>query len=429
MAVTRSQKQIVSFFFKGGATSALFLWLEFRLFVAQKKLKLDGADAPSLSVLQYLNQWQQQASFVVPARWFLILLNAVVALIGFGAMAGVLNVGGEHVVNIWVPLAMFAFLPLIMTLSSAYFSLVSGNKQQLSGHPWLTFLVAKLNLTPYLAYKSLLLPWLFLQSQILALVFSLSALLSFFVLATFQDYHFGWSSTLIADNNIMVQIMAKISLPWHWLVAAPTTELIEQTRIVTQVGVSAEHLPQRWWTTLVMAIVVYGLLPRLMLSLALRQKFIGQLKASIMNNADVEQFVIAQQHQLSRNPLASEDEFPQPESVIVDSEDVAVITWQQSASNLKRIKNLGSDDWLVDDAWLSSEQSQLNNPVLVVVDPMQTPTGELADCIQALQQKNKSVTLVLFSEQVDEGRQDTQLKSWQFFAQRYQIVLQQGMLK
>ena len=432
MTVTESQKHIVAFFFQGGANSALFRWLSFRLFVAQKKLVIvtnNTSDTPPLSVIQYLHCWQDQHVHALPSSWFLTVLNALAALIGFTAMAGVLNVNSTHSINIWVPLALFAILPLLMTLSSAYASLISSNNQQLNGHPWLTFLIHKLKLTPYLPYKNILLPWLFWQTQFLALVFSLSALLSFLVLATFQDYHFGWSSTLISDNTTMANLMSTISWPWHSVIAAPSIELIEQSRMLAGNIAQPEITKQRWWLTLVMAMVIYGMLPRLILAIGLRQRFVKQLTASILNSADVEQFMVAQQHQTSDNPITSDEQYLLPDTINLNANAGHLITWQQTHHLFDSAKNLGSDDWLTDEAWLASEQSQFTKPVFVIVDPLQTPTGELADILQALQDKNTSVTLVLFAESYDEKRLQTHIKSWQFFAQQHQVTLKNGVKK
>ena len=430
MAVTESQKHIVAFFFQGGATSALFRWLAFRLFVAQKKLVLATnatSDTSSLSVIQYLQRWQDQHFHSLPSSSFLTVLNGLAALIGFTAMAGILNFNTTQSINIWIPIALFAVLPLLMTLSSTYVSLASSNNQQLNGHPWLTFLINKLKLTPYLPYKNILLPWLFWQTQFLALVFSLSALLSFLVLATFQDYHFGWSSTLISNNATMVNIMSVISWPWHSIIASPSAELIEQTRMVVDNTVQSEASQQRWWLTLIMAMLVYGMLPRLMLAMGLRQRFVKQLQASILNNADIEQFMVAQQHQTSDNPITSDEKYILPDIIHIDSSVAYLITWQQTHHTFGDAKNLGSDDWLADEAWLASEQSQFAKPVLVIVDPLQTPTGELADIVEALQEKNTSVTLVLSAESFNEKRLQIQLKSWQFFAQQHHITLKNGV--
>tara|TARA_R110001583_G_scaffold14629_1_gene60753 strand:+ start:263 stop:1618 length:1356 start_codon:yes stop_codon:yes gene_type:complete len=438
-ALSVSTATILQFFFRHGATTAMCRWLDFRLFVAQKHLRLEAStqvenyDADTLSPAEYLNRWEQRAlqqtdtsALTTPARWVLLLLGSLVALVGLASMAGVLNYSGRQPINIWVPLVLFAFLPLLLTLSSAYVALFSGGRQSVAGHPLLLQLADKLRLKHFLPYQNVLFPWLVWQAQLLGLVFSVAALLSFFALATFQDYQFGWSSTLITDNATMVQMMAVISWPWHWLVSSPGVELISQSRFTAQ-EMAAQGINQRgWWLTLVMAVTVYGILPRVALALLLRWRFIRQLRWSILNSADVEEFVLAQQYQPSRNPLVSDDPLVLPDVIDIRATNADLISWQQPQSDWPVVKNLGSGDWLEDEQWLSSSASARPRPVLLIVDPLQTPTGEMADCIELLQQQNTVVVLVLVSTQIDAERYEIQLKSWQFFASRHHIALKKG---
>ncbi|WP_439134206.1 DUF2868 domain-containing protein [Pseudomaricurvus sp.] len=444
MASTPSSKAILKFFFKNGASSALFSWLNFRLYVGRKKLKLEASESSAsaknaqerkpASTPDYLDQWEQQSTdhkvLTTPARWFFPVLSMAVILVGFGAMAGVLNYTVHRPVNIWVPLALFAFIPFALTVISAYLSLTTSPNQIEHGHPWLILLVNKLQLRQFLPYKSVLLPWLLWKTQMFALLFSVSGLLSFFILATFQDYQFGWSSTLISDNATMVNIMKAVSWPWHWYFETPSEELINISRF------SADNLPssslgESWWLTLVMAIVCYGILPRGLLALLLRQRFVSTLKRNIINSGDVEQFVAAQHYQTSVNPLDFEGEMEAPEEIHVQQADADIITWQQPDIHHGIVKNLGSSSSTEDDEWLNSEACTRDKPVLVLVDPLQIPTGELADCIELIQQHNSSVTLVLFSkdealEKNNEPRYVQQLKSWQYFSQRHQIPMKRG---
>ncbi|MFC6805491.1 hypothetical protein ACFQE2_07145 [Methylophaga thalassica] len=180
MASNHVTKAIEQFFFKGGATRALFRWLDFRLFVSQKNNKLiPSSENRSHSATEYLQAWQQQMSLTTPATGILRLLAVIAVLIGFTAMAGVLNVSQPSFINIWVPLALFAFLPLLLTLSSFYFSFLSPAKHNLHHHPLLHWLINKLNLQQFIPYKNLLLPWLLWQLQSAAILFSTSALLAF----------------------------------------------------------------------------------------------------------------------------------------------------------------------------------------------------------------------------------------------------------
>jgi hypothetical protein len=428
MALPLPTKAVLKFFFKDGITPALFYWLNFRLFVAKNKLKLPPIDKPVSSTRSangYLTQWQKQQQVIMPKPWVFGLLSLIAAIAGFVTMAGVLNYNHNQPINLWLPIALFAFIPLLLTLSSLYFSVFSPTKQLVDGHLLISTLVDKLTLTPFLPYKNLLLPWLFWQSQTLALLFSVSALLGFFVLATFQDYSFAWSSTLITNNETMIQLMAALSWPWHWIVASPSAELVSQSRIMLENATSHGISGEGWWPTLVMAMIVYGILPRLLLALFLRQNFVKQLRLSIVHSSDVEQFLVAQSHQASHNPILSEKDYAAPDTVDIHQANVDLITWQQPGSDLATVKNLGNADWLEDEQWLNSPASIRVKPVLIIVDPMQTPTGELADCIDLLQQNNV-VDLVLLSREGDGDRYASQLKSWQFFAKHHNITLKKG---
>jgi hypothetical protein len=195
---------------------------------------------------------------------------------------------------------------------------------------------------------------------------------------------------------------------------------------------------------------------------------VQSLRQSILNSADVEAFVLAQQQQSSINPLSWDDvnhlsanevltenqkrdqkrdqKKDDPEKQTDDQDyhkealnngaratsqtsaqtaGVDLISWQQPQSAQLVVKNLGSDDWAEDERWLHSAEAARSQPVRVLVDSLQTPTGELADCLDLLRQKNSSVVLVLQAKPADNSRYTLQLKSWQFFAKRNRITLQQ----
>ncbi|HEC75206.1 MAG TPA: DUF2868 domain-containing protein [Methylophaga aminisulfidivorans] len=430
MASSLSTKAIKHFFFKDGASQALFRWLDFRLFVSQQNSKLasiENSNKTTLSATDYLDAWQQQVSVAAPSIAILRIFSFIAMVIGFTTMAGVLNVNQHALINVWIPLALFAFLPFLLTLSSVYFSLLSSAKQNLQHHPILSWLIHKLKLERFLPYKNLLLPWLFWQLQTAAILFTTSALVSFFMLATFQDYRFGWSSTLITDNASMTQLMSVISWPWHWLLEAPSAELISQTRFSSPMEILPVAANDVWWMTLVIAIIVYGLLPRLFLALFLRRQLIKQLRGNIQHSGVLEQFIVAQKHQASRNPVRSNNDWRNTDEVSLPEPAINLISWQQPQLQFTVLKNLGTADWLDDENWLKSAASHNDKPAWIVVEPSQIPTGELADCVDLLQQHNPSVSLVLYPIDKEEPRFEQQKKSWQFFAQRHQIDLKEGI--
>ncbi len=113
--------------------------------------------------------------------------------------------------------------------------------------------------------------WLLLrQSQLFAALFNLAALAAGFALVVVQDLAFGWSSTLAIEPEELHQGVVWLATPWGWLLpqAVPSIELIETTRFFRLDGASGVVDALQlggWWPFLLLALAVYGLLPRLIL--------------------------------------------------------------------------------------------------------------------------------------------------------------------
>lgn len=115
--------------------------------------------------------------------------------------------------------------------------------------------------------------WQFIYwSQIAAVAFNLAALVTGAVTIAFTDLAFGWSTTLAADPVLVSRIVEAIALPWQWIVpsAVPDLALIEQSRFFRlEGGAGFDSESSRaltgWWSFTILAIVTYGLLPRLLL--------------------------------------------------------------------------------------------------------------------------------------------------------------------
>ncbi len=78
---------------------------------------------------------------------------------------------------------------------------------------------------------------------------------------------FGWETTLAVVPETVLKIVQVVSWPWSWLPNAhPTLEQIGGSQIAL-LGVveNAREAVVSWWPFLVYAVVVYGLLPRLIL--------------------------------------------------------------------------------------------------------------------------------------------------------------------
>ncbi len=379
-----------------------------------------AADSQSSTPSDLLKHWSNEYlghKALLPGYGFIIFF---VAFMGAVSMAGVLNYPRNHPINVFIPLALFAFLPLVLTVTSAYMTL-KPVKYGGAGHPLISLFIKRFNLTSYLPYQSILMRWLVWQFQSLSVAFICGALVSFFLLATFQDYQFGWSSTLIRDNAMMAEAVSIMSWPWHWWVAIPGVEAINNSRF--HIGGSTRSDHNFWWQIMVLAMLVYGLLPRLLLMLVLRWRFIDALKRNISQSSDLELFFVAQQHKESRNALL--DEVSDAQMAVIPLTDIKapLVGWHTMPSSIELIKQLGNDSWQQDEQWLTSFEAQQLTNIHVLVNAMSAPTGELADCIRLLP---KPVTLILCFDSKQHSRVEAQKISWQYFAQQHCIETKIG---
>ncbi len=116
------------------------------------------------------------------------------------------------------------------------------------------------------AYLPMLIP-----AQLFGIGFNIGAIVATIALEWFTDLAFGWGSALNVSPGTIHGLAQLIALPWSWLfgegVGVPTLAQVEGTRISLKDPMfimSAEHL-RSWRWFLVLAVLTYGLLPRLVL--------------------------------------------------------------------------------------------------------------------------------------------------------------------
>jgi hypothetical protein len=107
-------------------------------------------------------------------------------------------------------------------------------------------------------------------SQMAAVAFNVAALVTAVLIVTFSDVAFGWSTTLEADPAAVARAVQRIARPWAALVpaAVPSVELVEQSQFFRLEGSAASASARAlgaWWPFTILALVTYGLLPRLVL--------------------------------------------------------------------------------------------------------------------------------------------------------------------
>ncbi len=116
----------------------------------------------------------------------------------------------------------------------------------------------------------------FLLFQAFGVAFNVGAILATLALVTVSDRAFGWQSAVNFDAATVHRAAEMVAAPWMWARPdlAPTLAQVEGTRIILKEGIARLSTPNlvSWWPFLVMALAVYGFLPRLLF-------FLGSLAA------------------------------------------------------------------------------------------------------------------------------------------------------
>jgi hypothetical protein len=206
---------------------------------------------------------------------------------GLLAAYGVVSGDDEGRVNLLFLLLLFAFLPVVGLLLSI-FLLVKGGGKGLAG--WileiplwprhLTLALSRLGLTHG---REL---WLFYQTQVFVVSFSVGCLLLYLLLLLGSDITFVWRSTLLEPGDLLPALQA-IGIPWRfWPEAQASLALIEQSRdFRLQTQAMSQPAVGLWWKYILATQLVYNLLPRSIMLLVTRQKYRARLQQNSLLHA------------------------------------------------------------------------------------------------------------------------------------------------
>ncbi len=273
-------------------------------------------------------------------------LRAVLVLgglfLGWGAGTAVLSYGGGHPVNVWSFLLVFVGVQaalLALLLASFLLPLAALGAPALG-----LFRSALAALYPRFAARALrggearadewrvlwhrvrarrslyhaVEPWLLLSlTQAFAVAFNAGAFVAILRLVVFTDVAFAWSTTLVElDARRFHALVEAVAAPWRslWPAAVPSQALVEATRysrlegayVLSGAGRSARpELVGGWWPFLVAALLVYGLLPRIVLLAASRLRMARLLARLPHDDAEVSRVLgrLAAPHVETRAPL------------------------------------------------------------------------------------------------------------------------------
>jgi hypothetical protein len=430
MGYSTEDRAVQRFFLRQGLSQGVLRWVSFRTFLTgadwQARFSA-GHSALTSEPVALLEHWQQIDQGIEQHVGFFWLINLLAILFGALAMTAVLTTSGSAPINLWWLFALFAFLPLLMTLVSTVSLVRPIHVVSLSHSPLVQALIRRTGFAKGQgAYGRILSQWALWQLQSVSVLLLVSALVTFFVVATFRDLNFGWSSTLIEQDQTMVHLVQLLALPWQWLMAAPSEQLITASRYYQGEGQAAASQLGQWWPTLIGSILCYGLIPRLILALSLRARLVRSLKHELACSGEIARLLNSLPAQASDEPLSSSSAtLPDCVTVTLPTASYSLIGWQLVLTELGLVRNLGLATWAEDERWLAVAERELSLPILVLVQAHQTPTGELADCLRLLGRHPQGLSLGVVLADAATERSDAQVRSWRFFAQQYGIQLVQ----
>jgi hypothetical protein len=231
-----------------------------------------------------------------------LLLAAAGLVIGWTAAAAVFYYDGRHPVNVISVLAVFVFLQILLVLLLLLTLLPGRALRSLPGFGAVLEVLELIRPGRLLELAAKRLPekqrlrirdilgrgrrqgslygavgrWtVTLLSQVFAVAFNIGALAGAMQLVLFSDLAFAWSTTLQIPAARIHLVTSALAAPWaSWMpAAAPGITLVESSRYFRlKEGIlpsgAAEADPAvlgEWWPFLLMALAIYGLLPRLLL--------------------------------------------------------------------------------------------------------------------------------------------------------------------
>lgn len=245
------------------------------------------------------------------------VLTLVGVLVGIGAARAFLAYDGREPVNVFGFLALFCGLQVLLLLGTAWALAGRGSRGPRTGR--LTGALARLARMPVLdrfvggrraqleaglgralgrrtLYRDVEQWLLFSHAQRFGTWFNLAVIATFLYLLTFTDLAFGWSTTFSVDGDGFHRATTIVSLPWAAFAsgAVPGQDLVELTRWARDGGggwvVESEGVRPvgAWWSFLLLALLVWGLLPRAVAWLFARRKLRASLAGSALDHAAFE---------------------------------------------------------------------------------------------------------------------------------------------
>jgi len=385
-----------------------------RQFMAAKS-PATGRDAAG-DVTQLLALSHARGAFDIKAGPWLVLLAV---LLGMATLVGLMQTVSGHPINLLYVLLVFGPMQWLLMVMGVV-TMVKGNT------PLLAPLLSK-GLGQATFPKRLASALFFHLNQSLSVVFSLSALATFFALLAFRDLSFGWQTTFQWTPNAVTSVLEALALPWAswWPEAVPSQDWVLQTRFVRlssqEMGTDAAMAFGQWWPFIVAFMLFYSLLPRCVLWLIAHWLLKTQtlqwvahdvaLQAMLsQGQSNAEDLAISDHPSVnSKGTVGSVAALPLPLSVLPAADTTWY--WKVAAPTGNTLMQLGLPEQWQQDQQRLADQAQASR-WNVVVPGWEAPTAELADLMSDAQNTHAiHVILQPLNRPLSRGQQS----SWEQF--------------
>ena len=219
------------------------------------------------------------------------LLRMVALALGFFGMSGFLS-DDRGLVNVFIFLLCFVLLQVLFCLISIWvmFRSVIGSPPVILPINPLKYLFSRMlpDKRFYRECQSVIRLLALRYGQEMGAVFTIGAIVGFFVVLSTSGFGFVWGSTFSLSDSVVKWFTDVVSLPWASMLSSATVsgEAIEISRHqqgVTKLGTAEINITRQWWPFLIMSMSVYALLPRVALWGASKYFYRRTMRSSLVD--------------------------------------------------------------------------------------------------------------------------------------------------
>jgi|AntAceMinimDraft_5_1070358.scaffolds.fasta_scaffold00211_3 hypothetical protein len=324
-------------------------------------------------------------------------------IIGFAAMASFL-VSGGRLVNVFAFFLIFVVVQVVFCLASVWVMFRSVRDEPPTVLPInpIKYLFARMvpDKRFYRECQSVIRILALRYSQEMGLIFSLGAILAFFVVLLLSGFGFVWGSTFGMTEDVVKVLVDSVSAPWAGAVssAVVSNDIIVASQFqqgVTRFGNAEIMVTRRWWPFLIMSMSVYALLPRVVLWWLTKIFYRRGMRLSLLSTPGAERILSRMKtpHVTTEGESSLASGEPAPMQAARDTDKV-VIDWAGALAfcdrdefddlrlvPAERVRVAGTGSLSEDLAcaqWVSGLEPQ---QLLVVVKAWEPPMADLQDFI------------------------------------------------